>query len=164
MLTDPVFEYPRSDGRSVTGGYVYRGSVFSEFLGYYICADYSSGNFWMINSTDQSDFTKFSLQSRISSFGESESGELYAAQLNSGTIYRVFDGSICQDELTITTHDTTSYSAQELITSDISVTGTQDIEYNSPELRLNSPFSVEEFGLFRSTTRTCEEVILAEKF
>jgi glucose/arabinose dehydrogenase len=43
-LTDPVFEYPHymTDGCSVTGGVVYRGSATPEAWGTYIASDYCS--------------------------------------------------------------------------------------------------------------------------
>lgn len=49
MLTDPVLEYlhgsgPRQ-GQSITGGYVYRGSV-EALAGHYFFADFVSGNIW----------------------------------------------------------------------------------------------------------------------
>jgi len=40
---DPIFEYSRSTGISITGGCVYRGTGFSEFKDAYICADYAFG-------------------------------------------------------------------------------------------------------------------------
>ena len=45
-LIDPVTEYGRSDGRSITGGYVYRGTAIPELTGLYVFADYVSGRIW----------------------------------------------------------------------------------------------------------------------
>ncbi|MEM7610634.1 MAG: PQQ-dependent sugar dehydrogenase [Pseudomonadota bacterium] len=45
-LIDPVTEYPRSDGTSITGGYVYRGSAIPALVGQYVFSDYGSGRFW----------------------------------------------------------------------------------------------------------------------
>jgi glucose/arabinose dehydrogenase len=40
---EPIFEYPRTTGLSITGGYVYHGTKFPEFKDAYICADYAFG-------------------------------------------------------------------------------------------------------------------------
>lgn len=40
---EPIFEYPRTTGLSITGGVVYHGTKFSEFKDAYICADYAFG-------------------------------------------------------------------------------------------------------------------------
>lgn len=40
---DPIFEYPRTTGLSITGGRVYRGTKFPEFKDAYILADYAFG-------------------------------------------------------------------------------------------------------------------------
>ncbi|WP_052472077.1 PQQ-dependent sugar dehydrogenase [Marinobacter similis] len=43
---DPVHAYGRSDGISVTGGFVYRGSNIPALQGAYLFSDYGSGTLW----------------------------------------------------------------------------------------------------------------------
>jgi len=40
---DPIFEYPRTTGLSITGGRAYHGTKFPEFKDAYLCADYAFG-------------------------------------------------------------------------------------------------------------------------
>ena len=47
-LTNPIFEYDHSIGNSVTGGYVYRGSVGAPYQGRYFFADFVSGRVWSL--------------------------------------------------------------------------------------------------------------------
>ena len=42
-LTDPIFQYGRDIGASVTGGIVYRGTALPELSGAYVLADFASG-------------------------------------------------------------------------------------------------------------------------
>ena len=89
--TEPIFEYPHSAGTggfSITGGYVYRGTAYPVLNGYYITADYVTANIWLVRS-DGSFVRQGSMPNNISSFGEDEVGELYAARRSSGVIYRV---------------------------------------------------------------------------
>ena len=46
---EPVWQYDRHQGRSITGGFVYRGEKFPQLHGHYIYADYVSGNIWALN-------------------------------------------------------------------------------------------------------------------
>jgi glucose/arabinose dehydrogenase len=48
VLSDPLYDYPRSDGRSITGGVVYRGTRLPELEGAYIFGDYASGRVWAL--------------------------------------------------------------------------------------------------------------------
>lgn len=46
-MIDPIWEYHHdTDGKSITGGVVYRGKRLSELVGYYVYADYVSGKIW----------------------------------------------------------------------------------------------------------------------
>jgi glucose/arabinose dehydrogenase len=91
----PIFDYPHNNttgGFSITGGFVYRGTEFSFLNGYYICADYVSGNTWLIRQNGSTGtFTstiQTGLPANIGSFGEAENGDMYTATLG-GTLYKV---------------------------------------------------------------------------
>lgn len=74
----PVAEYSHQDGCSVTGGYVYRGSM-PEWNGIYLYGDYCSGTVWgLIHSNGAwQNQALFSAPGSITSFGQDESGEIY---------------------------------------------------------------------------------------
>jgi glucose/arabinose dehydrogenase len=97
---DPIYDYPRSVGRSVTGGYVYRGSNIPWLFGHYFFADFVSG--WVKSfrvtlgevqeETDWTSLLSASLPTGQSlnnpaSFGEGPTGELYIVDLD-GDIFR----------------------------------------------------------------------------
>ena len=161
-LTGPAFVYPRSDGYSVTGGFVYRGSSFPMLQGYYVFTDFGSGNFWILNPANYADFTKFSILNNVSTFGESESGELYAARLG-GSIYRVVDRSICEDHLMVTDHSNDMYTSEVSLSSTIPVTAVQDISYYSLDITINYPFEVARMGAFSAYAISCMNRILLQE-
>jgi glucose/arabinose dehydrogenase len=87
----PVAEYAHSEGCSITGGFVYRGSAYPRMDGAYLSSDYCSGTIWALTrSPDGSWANTVVLRSKanVSSFGEDEAGELYLTDLQ-GTLYRV---------------------------------------------------------------------------
>jgi len=88
-MVDPVAEYSHPEGGcSVTGGYVYRGSL-SEWNGIYLFGDYCTGLIWgLINS--ESGWQKqmlFDLDVNITSFGQDTSGEVYLIS-DDGGVFR----------------------------------------------------------------------------
>jgi glucose/arabinose dehydrogenase len=90
-LTPPVTEYDHGFGCSVTGGFVYRGA-YPALVGGYLFADYCSGNVWLIDAAaEEVRDPRLVLESgrSISSFGEDQSGELYATDLGAGELLRV---------------------------------------------------------------------------
>jgi glucose/arabinose dehydrogenase len=87
--TLPIAEYTHSFGCSVTGGYVYRGSTQLDLVGHYVLADYCSGRVWTIPAAGTALTYHRTVGLRITSFGESEAGELYAVDLAGGRLYRV---------------------------------------------------------------------------
>jgi len=78
-LTDPIAEYSHAEGGcSVTGGYVYRGSM-PEWNGIYLYGDYCTGYIWgLLKSTNGEWMHQLLFQSgvRITSFGQDEAGEV----------------------------------------------------------------------------------------
>ncbi|MDR6548836.1 PQQ-dependent sugar dehydrogenase [Paenibacillus qinlingensis] len=79
-LEQPLFTYGRDQGVSVTGGYVYRGIKVPELKGWYVYADYGTGNIWaMMLASDGKVTNKTLLASglHIASFGTDAAGELY---------------------------------------------------------------------------------------
>lgn len=92
-ITFPIHEYPRSVGRSVTGGYVYRGQAIPALIGTYIFSDYTNGDIfqlkfnaalgrWQRTNLYPTDFA-------IVGFGESDGAELFAVDIGSGKLYRL---------------------------------------------------------------------------
>lgn len=100
-LTDPVFEYGRSSGGSVTGGYVYRGRALgSAFQGRYFFADYISGRVWSValaldgnGEAQASNLLEHTAELGgpipVSTFGVDALGELFIAHHQAGTILRL---------------------------------------------------------------------------
>ena len=89
-IIDPIAEYSHPEGGcSVTGGYVYRGSM-PEWNGIYVYGDYCTGLIWgLIRSGDTwQEQLLFDVDVTITSFGQDEAGELYLVS-DSGGIYRL---------------------------------------------------------------------------
>jgi glucose/arabinose dehydrogenase len=91
-LVDPLAEYGRDDGVSITGGYVYRGRRFPALDGIYFYADYGSRKLWGLRWDGEKVAWKaelMKLPGAPSSFGEDRDGELYICDHGSGKIYRL---------------------------------------------------------------------------
>lgn len=81
----PAVEYSHAQGCSVTGGYVYRGSM-PEWNGIYLYGDYCSGKVWglILSNGQWQSQVLFEAGVTITSFGEDETGELYLTSDNGG--------------------------------------------------------------------------------
>ncbi len=91
-LVPPAVEYAHSDGCSVSGGFVYRGSAIPELAGRYFYADYCRGwirSFFYRNGrvTEQRAWDHDDV-GRILSFGKDAAGELYVLA-DSGAVLRI---------------------------------------------------------------------------
>ena len=90
---DPVTEYSHDVGQSVTGGYVYRGTAFPDLQGFYLFGDFISGRVWSVPSDSPQGTAPDELIGAspiaISSFAESNEGELYLLDYDGGRIHRI---------------------------------------------------------------------------
>ena len=89
----PVWEYSHDDpngGRSITGGYVYRGSSANELYGGYLYGDFISQRIWIYfpgdNPTNMMLFNNTG--HAISTFGVDDNNELYFGSFSTGKIYK----------------------------------------------------------------------------
>jgi hypothetical protein len=102
-ITSPIYAYGREYGRSITGGYVYRGPA-TELQGEYIFGDFGTGKIASFNVSALSEgiapdeVTERTFQfapaagqgtiNKISSFGEDATGNLYIIDYD-GEIFKV---------------------------------------------------------------------------
>ncbi len=95
-FTFPVAQYTHSatGGCSVTGGYVYNGSTYPNFLGKYFFADYCLNKIGFVDTSNNITWSStFGGNNSFMTFGENAAGELFAGASN-GNIYRVVDTSL----------------------------------------------------------------------
>uniref|UniRef100_A0A8C4RCV0 HHIP-like protein 1 n=1 Tax=Erpetoichthys calabaricus TaxID=27687 RepID=A0A8C4RCV0_ERPCA len=114
----PIFAYPHKIGKSVTGGYIYRGCEMPNLNGLYIFGDFMSGRLMSLKedpSTGEWNYKEICMGTGqscnfpklinnyvkyIISFAEDEAGELYflstripSAKTYAGVIYKIVDPS-----------------------------------------------------------------------
>jgi len=90
----PVHTYDHAtSGCSVTGGRVYRGSAWPSLQGQYFFSDFCQSSIRALSGSPGDPDHRIVLPagqlSNVSTFGEDLHGELYAAELNTGNIYRL---------------------------------------------------------------------------
>ncbi|RMG00194.1 MAG: hypothetical protein D6741_07240 [Planctomycetota bacterium] len=97
VLIDPLAEYFRHEGVSVTGGIVYRGKRLKDYYGSYFYADYGTGNIWALRVDEQGKTTENKLVAAtgmpISSFGETQDREMLFTSFD-GHLYRLSPAEI----------------------------------------------------------------------
>lgn len=88
---DPIFEYPRTTGLSITGGCVYRGVKFPEFSGAYFCADYAFGRIIVLREQEGAwRHEIIAVENTIAGIGvDPRNGELLFANLGKGSVMRL---------------------------------------------------------------------------
>lgn len=133
-LTDPIWEYSHSVGASITGGYVYRGTMLGcEFFGRYFYGDFVSRRLFSIalvidpntgeaTATNEIEHTAdvggTGLVGSLSSFGVDANGELYLVDYN-GTIRRLLpENAIWMTNITATDGGIISGGLREILCVD----------------------------------------------
>ncbi|MHA2620614.1 MAG: PQQ-dependent sugar dehydrogenase [bacterium JZ-2024 1] len=87
----PILDYPRDQGISVTGGYVYRGQRQPDLCGVYFYGDFGSTRIWGLRYDGRRVTVHRELLRAgfpISSFGEDDMGELYVVNYG-GQVLRI---------------------------------------------------------------------------
>lgn len=102
-ITPPLVEYPHKptserpdDGKSITGGYVYRGKALKDLVGVYVYGDFDTGRIWGLREKDGKsvisgeliDLQRGAKKLAIAGFGEDPQGELYILAFD-GQIHRL---------------------------------------------------------------------------
>lgn len=98
--TPPIHVYANpAVGRSITGGYVYRGSSMCSFHGRYFFGDYQNRKLWTFRLTAAGTATDVREHTAelfggaalplLSSFGRDANGDLYIVGYSPGAIYRI---------------------------------------------------------------------------
>lgn len=95
QLIFPVAEYGRTDGVSVTGGYVYRGNMIPALQGVYLFGDFGFGTIWGLFPQSGNTYSRQVMADAgfsISSFGQANDGELYIVDYG-GRLFRILSGN-----------------------------------------------------------------------
>ncbi len=101
---DPIYDYAHTNasgdsnfqGNSITGGFVYRGSRFSNLFGAYVFADYVSGHIWSLRKNGASPpvVERIAGEGGIVAFGKDPSnGDVLMADLSQNRILRLVGGT-----------------------------------------------------------------------
>ncbi|WP_229364548.1 PQQ-dependent sugar dehydrogenase [Fibrella aestuarina] len=95
VFAQPLLDYAGynnngQQARSITGGFVYRGSTYPSLRGWYVYGDWSQGTLWTLRrptNTTYQNVTQTPTVDGLVSFGEGTDGQLYALSFWSGTVY-----------------------------------------------------------------------------
>jgi glucose/arabinose dehydrogenase len=91
---NPITEYDRSLGASITGGYVYRGAAIADLIDWYVFADFITGRIFAVPEDSQPTVVATELDDtsqQYSAFAEDSAGELYLLHYSGGTIFQLVD-------------------------------------------------------------------------
>jgi glucose/arabinose dehydrogenase len=101
-MTFPFTTYSSAGGSgncSITGGYVYRGTTYPNFVGKYFFADYCSDKIGMVSDTGTIAYSATLTGGGFTTFGINSSNDLFIASQGNGVVYKVIDTSLGVDEV-----------------------------------------------------------------
>lgn len=91
-LIPPITEYQHPAGKSVTGGYIYRGELLSGLYGDYVYGDFVTGRVWAYDFESKGSREILETGLNISSFGLDRNGEVLIVDY-SGKLFRITAGN-----------------------------------------------------------------------
>ncbi|MBW8381475.1 MAG: PQQ-dependent sugar dehydrogenase [Youngiibacter sp.] len=91
-LIPPLAEYQHPDGKSVTGGYIYRGELLRELHGDYVYGDFVTGRVWAYDFESKRSRQILDTGLNVSSFGLDKNGEMIIVDY-SGKLFRITAGN-----------------------------------------------------------------------
>lgn len=121
-----------TQGRSITGGFVYRGTRFPQLAGAYVFADYVSGNVWALRrqATGAPQVERLLGEGGISAFGpDPRDGDVLLADLDGGRVLRLVPGATGGQPLPATLADTGAFANTRTLEP---ATGVVPYEVNLP--------------------------------
>ncbi|VXB35465.1 Cadherin [Flavobacterium sp. 9AF] len=97
-LDFPIVDVNHSTGAcSITGGYVYNGTMYPNLQGKYLFTDYCDSRIGIVTSTGGLSYTSSFSGNNFVTFGEDLNKELYIAAINNGIIYKITDTSLSNE-------------------------------------------------------------------
>ena len=94
-LIDPIFEYGRKEGQSITGGFVATSAHIPGIENHYVFADFVSGRLWAIPLPDDRSGPLVEAKALgqwpflPSTFGRNEAGTIFVGDFGKGFVYRL---------------------------------------------------------------------------
>ena len=163
-FVSPAFNYAGynhngNKSASVTGGYVYRGSLYPTINGWYFFADYASNDFWKTKRNNDGSFTTIPIGKLISNpvaFGQDNLGEIYVASYSTGTIYKLKVTCETQADINQTQNTNAVIQVSDQINASSLVSNNLKIDYFAGgSINLLPGFEVNNSSIFRAQIKGC---------
>jgi glucose/arabinose dehydrogenase len=165
-LTFPVHEYPHSEGCSVTGGFVYRGSNNPQLYGRYLYADFCSRKIWSLKNVNGNWVNELLYQEsnntvRFSTFGQNNNGELFIGDIN-GRLFQICDASWVQTTPDLTLNYSPilngNYQAGYNLFSNGTLQNSSNVGfYAYSSIQLNPGFKADNGTVFKANVSFCKK-------